>query len=509
LSYPVLIIGAGPSGLFAAVELARHGIAARLVERAPVPAREARATALQPATLEILASAGLLDEVLDSSVHVRYARVFDAGLRPLSETPFAGIGCPWEFQCSLPQWRTEQILAGRLAALGGAVERGVAAVSLEDRPEGVRVGLRMADGRTESVTADWVIGAGGAHSVTRQSMAGELAGTTYPGTALVAEVAVASGLPRDGSALIAAADGYVLLAPLPQERWITFIGDLHDDEARRLADHGPAGLVAEFMARRAGSSVRVQDVGWSAAFRMHRRAARQLAGNRRFLLGDAGHLSSPFGGEGLNSGLHDAHNLAWKLALDLRGLARPALVGSFGYERGIAARHVLEVSDSVHALAHGAVEAAAAGRPAAPASPERTTALLRSRTMLDTSYPGSPLTGEYHAPGQAAGPAGPAPGERYPDRAQLGGTGHHVLVFGAVAEAELDQLRRRWSGLARVVRCAGDPRRAGLAATGVVLVRPDGHLGFRANAVGPDALAALDAHLGSYLSPHAPPPGPA
>src|SRR5215217_6830287 len=167
----VVVIGAGPSGLFAAAELARHGVPARVVEREPVPHRQARATALQPGTLEILARAGVVDGVLAGSVHLGCARVFDAELRGVGELAFEGVGCPWEFQCSLPQWRTEQILAERLGELGGVVERGVAAASLEERDDGVLVRLERADGTPEAVEAAWVIGAGGAHSVTRASMA--------------------------------------------------------------------------------------------------------------------------------------------------------------------------------------------------------------------------------------------------------------------------------------------------------------------------------------------------
>ena len=198
---------------------------------------------------------------------MRFARVFDASLRCLSEQAFSvlgssGAGCPWEFQCSLPQWRTEQILTERLADLGGGVDRGISVVSVTEREDGVLAGLEDADGTRRQVEAAWVIGAGGAHSTTRASMGEHLAGSTYPGTALVADVRVTCGLPRDGSALIGCPAGYVFLAPLPGGRWLTFVGDLDRQEAGELGGDPAPGAVTAAIGRRVPADlVRVDGVG--------------------------------------------------------------------------------------------------------------------------------------------------------------------------------------------------------------------------------------------------------
>ena len=497
----VLVVGAGPSGLFAAVELARHGVRARVVERAPQPHRQARATALQPGTLEVLHQAGIADRVLEASEHLRFGRVFDSDLRCVTEMPFAGAGCRWEFQCSLPQWRTEQILTGRLAELGGTVERAREVVSVTEQDQDVVVELRRPEGATETVTASWVVGAGGAASVTRGSMAETLLGTTYAGTALAADVRVSCGLPRDGSSVIASPAGYVLLAPLPGDRWLCFIGELDEAEAERLdRDHSIAAITAA-IERRVPSGLCVDDVAWASPFRMHRRLAPHLADKRRFLLGDAGHLSSPFGGEGLNSGLQDAHNLAWKLALAQRGRARPGLLDSFEAERSAADRHVLEVSDDLHRqLAEGAVESARTGVFPPPPSKERLAALVRSRCMLDVSYAGTPLIGEYLAPSTAR-PAGAGPGDRYPGRVDLPGTRHHLLIFGAAEGPAMAEIASKWQDLVDITPSTADGQQAGLPASTAILVRPDGYIGFRAVPAGEAGLRALDAHLDSYLVP--------
>jgi hypothetical protein len=368
-----------------------------------------------------------------------------------------------------------------------------------DANDDVLVELAHADGGVETVHPGVVIGAGGAHSVTRRSMSEPLEGTTYQGHFLVADIAMQAPFPRDEGSFVCGPDGLLLLAPLPGGRWLSF-QDLEDAVQTVSAED-----VAARTEVRLGERCRPTDVAWFAPFRMHRRIVSRLAAGRRFLIGDAAHLSSPFGGEGLNSGLHDGYDLAWKLALVLRGHARRSLLDDYAVERMIADRHVLDVSDDIHRGIVGLADAARQGReaPAAVADPVATALARNARVMIDVDYAGSPLVADYGGSG-ADNAAEPRPGQRYPDWTRLGGTSsHHVLVFGPVEDAaSLARLGRRWSKLVQVSHDpGGDPVRAGVPTGGVVLIRPDGHIGFRSPSADAGALAALDRHLSSYLTP--------
>lgn len=492
----VLIVGAGPAGLFAAAELARHGIRARLVERNAAPHHEARATAIQPAVLELLGRAGVLDRFLEVGVPIRRVRFVGPGLTEIAVGAFAGIGCVHEHQCSLPQYQTEAILTAHLERLGGTVERGVEVIEIEEAGDGLRVALRHPNGEVERVSVAYLLGAGGAHSVTRSSMHSSLDGATYGGQFVAADARTGLPSPPEEAKIYFGEAGFVLMAPLPDERWIMFV---NVDEATDTAPDERE--LAALVNQRVGKDAGIHDVIWTSCFRMHKRIVPRLADGRRFLLGDAGHLSSPFAGEGLNTALMDAADIAWKLALVIRGAAPPSLLGSFAIERGLADQHVLEVSDQVQATVMGLVATFASGQQPELPPPDaaRDLAFQRSRSMLDVSYTGSPLVAE-HAPG---GPMpGPAAGSRFPDRFRLTGTGHHLLVFG---DADLGPLRARWSGLVEVIDGAAsgfDANRAGVPEGGAVLVRPDGMIGFRASPADGPSLDALDAHLASYLVPN-------
>jgi 2-polyprenyl-6-methoxyphenol hydroxylase-like FAD-dependent oxidoreductase len=491
----VVIVGAGPAGMFAACELLRHGVRPRVVERRHEPHHEARGTALQPATLDIIDRAGLIEPFLRAGVPIRQVRLLGPDLQPIASTKFAGIGCKYEFQCSLPQWRTETILREHLRSRGVNIEYGTEVKSIEDAVSGLQLTLE-ADGRTEHVAAAYVLGAGGAHSITRHSMQEHLGGETYDGRYIVADAKIRLSFPAECGNVIVGSDGFTLFSPLPDARWLIFVNRNETDTSTELPTE--AALKALLDAR-AHTGVGLHDLQWVSYFKMHKRAAGRFSDGKRFLLGDAAHLSSPLGGEGLNSAFMDAADIAWKMALVMRGAARPSLLDSYAVERGIADHHVLEVSDEAHSSVMDFVAACrSGGAPAVPPSDAAVDmATARRRSMLDVSYAGSALVGQA---GQMAND--PVTGIRFAGCHHLRGTCHHLVV--AHSAPHLDKFRDRWNELVSIVNASQfDGVLSDIADGGAILVRPDGFVGFHADPADATTMDALDAHLTSYLIPDA------
>jgi hypothetical protein len=326
-----------------------------------------------------------------------------------------------------------------------------------------------------------------------------LVGETYGGRYLVADAKLGMSCPPECGRIIVGPSGFVLFSPLPNERWLIFV---NRDEADPASGVPGVAELGALLNRRVGVEVGLHDLHWVSDFNMHKRVVERLGDGRRFLLGDAAHLSSPLGGEGLNAALLDAADIAWKLALVLRHAAKPSLLASYAIERGIGDQHVLEVSDEVHGLVMELIAACAEqGVPVLPpADPVQELAATRRRCMLDISYAGSPLVGQV---GSAAG--APGPGQCFPGRVRLRGTCHHLLIFGKAPR--LDDFRARWGELVSIVDAADarfDAAEAGVPDGGAILVRPDGFIGFRAAPADEASMRALDEHLSGYLVPALP-----
>jgi 2-polyprenyl-6-methoxyphenol hydroxylase-like FAD-dependent oxidoreductase len=493
----VLIIGTGPAGLFAACELVRYGIVPRIVELRPSPHHETRGTALQPAVLESIDRAGLIEPFLRASVHIKHVQLIGPGLHEIAASTFSDNGSKYGFQCSLPQWRTETILREHLKAQGIEIEYGTEVKSIEDDPAGLRVTID-ADGRTEELTATYVLGAGGAHGVTRHTMQESLEGETYSGRFIVADFKARLPCPPECGRVFVGESGFVLFSPLPEDRWLIFVNRDAADTRSALPTEDELGALVK---ARIGFDAGIHDVRWASYFKMHKRATARLADGRRFLLGDAGHLSSPMGGEGVNAALMDAADIAWKLALVLRGAAKPSLLESYAIERGLADHHVLEVSDEVHGFVMKLIAMCEdGGVPVVPLEgPAESKASARRRLMLDVSYEGSAFVGQ-----AGADAGGVAPGTRFPGWLRLGGPGHHLIVFGK--SPPLGDFRARWGKLVSIVDASSlgiDAGEVAMPNGGAILVRPDGFIAFRAAPADEASMKALDAHLATYLVPNA------
>ncbi len=489
----VVIVGAGPAGLFAACELLRHGVRPRVVERRLEPHHEARGTALQPATLDIIDRAGLIEPFLRAGVPIRQVRLLGPDLQPIASTKFAGIGCKYEFQCSLPQWRTETILREHLRSRGVTIEYGTEVKSIESDASGLRLALE-AGGRTEHVGAAYVLGAGGARSITRHSMQEHLDGETYDGRYIVADAKIGLSFPAESGNVIVGPNGFVLFSPLPDAHWLIFVNRDEADTSTELPTEAALGALLD---ARAHTAVGLHDLLWVSYFKMHKRAATRFSDGKRFLLGDAAHLSSPLGGEGLNSAFMDAADIAWKMSLVMRGAAKPSLLDSYAVERGIADHHVLEVSDEAHSSVMDFVGMCRGGGTPAVPPPDAAAdmATARRRSMLDVSYTGSALVG--HAGRMTDDPVA---GFRFAACHHLRGAGHHLVV--ADGTLGLDKFRDRWDGLVSIVYASQSDGKFSDIVDGVILVRPDGFVGFRADPADATTMDALDAHLASYLIPN-------
>ncbi|MBJ8342748.1 FAD-dependent monooxygenase [Antrihabitans sp. YC3-6] len=409
----ILIIGAGPIGLTAAVELRRHGVACRIVDPLLEPRQYAKAVGIQSRTLEIFEGMGVLRQVLDACIHMRgqimYVNGAEVGrieLRLPADVPFEFIG--------IPQYETERILAEQLPPLGIAVERGTQLTGFEQDADEVRAVLSSADGE-ETVRAKYLIGCDGAHSIVRKTLGLSFEGGAFAEQYMLGDVEVDWSLPRGyGIRSTHQTDGVtdeaLVCIPLPGRRRYRMSMLVPDDLAKPAATEGDqiahgfeAGAVPELshiqavLDRLSPEPTRASNMRWSSVFRISHRIVDSYSRGRVFVAGDAAHIHPPTGAQGMNTGIQDAHNLAWKLALAVDGQAADGLLASYDAERRPVGEEVVGRT----------VKSAREGIGADSSDPDY---VVRREAQLLISYADSPIV----APSPAADP-GPHAGTRAPD----------------------------------------------------------------------------------------------
>ena len=350
----VLIVGAGPTGLSLAITLRRYGIPVRIIDRNAEPSTVSKALALWSASLEALQGMGVVDRFVAEGQRLNALCVGEGDRRLATLAVGEGIDSAFPFPLLLPQSRTEALLTARLAEFGVAIERGVELVGLGQDASGVTATLRRADGSNEVIRTKYLAGCDGARSAVRQTLDIQFEGYTEPQTFLLADVKIDGGDLDHRSIYLWWHDGgTVAMFPFGNEVWRIF--------SMRGADspQGDAPATLEEMQhcvdRYGPSGLKLRDPSWLSIFRINERLAVRYRAGRCFLAGDAAHIHSPAGGQGMNTGIQDAVNLGWKLAYVLNGAGdSDLLLDSYEAERRPIARAVIAAAAQKQHLSFGA-----------------------------------------------------------------------------------------------------------------------------------------------------------
>ena len=341
-----LVVGAGPSGLAMASELVRHGCSCRIIDKDPSPSDKSKALGIHARTLELFYDLGILEEVLDKSLKLPAVNMHSEG-RTVARLSFAGIPSPYPFAVSLQQSETERILTEHLSTQGLQPERQVELLGFTQVRDGIKAKLQHFGGQEEACRSRWIVGCDGAHSTVRHLLAIPFEGEAYENTWSLADLRVDWPLPKDEIHIFLNPSGILAYFPMPGERDRFVYNNLAT--SRKISDPTLADFQQEIV-KRSQQAVRVNDPGWITNFRLHHRKATTFHRGRAFLVGDAGHVHSPAGGQGMNTGIQDAYNLAWKMALVRAGKSPESLLDSYDPERSPIAATVLKETDMLTRL---------------------------------------------------------------------------------------------------------------------------------------------------------------
>jgi 2-polyprenyl-6-methoxyphenol hydroxylase-like FAD-dependent oxidoreductase len=539
-----LIVGAGPIGLTLAVELHRFGLACRIIDQAAAPTDKSKALVLWPRSLELFDRAGLSGEFVAAGMWASGARMFGNG-QTLAHIEIHRDDSAFTRPLMIAQCETERVLNQALAQRGLPVERSVTLVNCAQTGDAVTSTLRHADGREEIVTSSWLGGCDGSHSTVRKQLGIEFTGDFEPNDWILADVHIDGPICPDEISAFWHSEGVAIFFPFAPGRFRVIA-----DMGRAPGTDKPADpTLAEAQAivdRRAIPGLHLHDPVWLAGFRIHERKVSEYGRGRAFLCGDAAHIHSPAGGQGMNTGMQDAFNLAWKLALVHHGRApRSPLLDTYSTERGAVGDMVLHNAGLFTRVAMIRNPALQYLRNHLIGLATQFTAVqqraIANLTEMAVHYPKSPLNGEDPGP---AWRGGIYAGDRLPDAelldpktgqttrllAAISGSEHTLLLMSADPAAlaallpEAQSLAAAFGLFVQILSVQFQPLtsqspdkdavspdinilfdsqnelrdRLGLRATAVALIRPDGYLAFRGHA---SSLPKLREHLVTYLSP--------
>ncbi|GCE21093.1 FAD-binding monooxygenase [Dictyobacter kobayashii] len=342
----MLVIGAGPTGLTMANLLTRSGVKVRILDKKAGPTQETRAIVVHAKILELLDRLDLTDKAFAEGEQLRSAQFFTQGRRTGKLTFLNGNGArrtPYPFGLIYGQDQTEHLLLQSLAETGVLVEWNTELLMLDQNPDGAWARVRVADGSEETIEALWIVGADGAHSPVRHALSLGFEGQTYLQTLFVADLDMEwEAGPRQGG-MDMVRQGFFLFIPMHGEGHFRLFGSLPPEMANR--DTITLDDVRHLVDTQSGLRVNILKARWISIYRTHQRLAERFRVGRVFLVGDAAHIHSPAGGQGMNTGIGDAFNLAWKLALVVKGEAHDRLLDSYEAERIPFARSILRGSD--------------------------------------------------------------------------------------------------------------------------------------------------------------------
>jgi 2-polyprenyl-6-methoxyphenol hydroxylase-like FAD-dependent oxidoreductase len=514
----VLIVGAGPVGLLLATELRRDGVEVRLVDRMSTRIFYCKALGITPRTIEIFEDIGIARRAIESGIWLTGVQTWqDGAMVPARSMNMPTAGLPYG-SLSLAQFETERLLEAALAAHGGRVEYGVELTAFEEREGAVHAQLTDSDGQTHTLRCRWLVGCDGAHSKVRSTLGFAFEGGQYPQTFALADLDVEWDLPRGPMYRFEwSAEGRpkTALAAVPvrgSDRRYRLSVVVPEDKAAFADNPSPDfDTMCALLLPALPDDTRLSSMRWSSVYRVSHRIVPAYAQGSIFIAGDAAHIHPPVGGQGMNTGLQDAHNLAWKLSLAAKGLAQPELLESYSAERHPVGVDVVQSTSA-------ALNAVFAREAVTPAMRE---------TQLLVTYRGSQIVVD-ECPGMDA--ASPAPGDRLPEvggfqQTYVGhaqrlhdhvGRGRHVLLgyidspgaqYDAFVEggSALAALPDEFASAVLIVAPGCDvPRNERItvltdaahefatafrAPSGTVWgVRPDAHLGWRASHCSKDAL---------------------